>query len=502
MSSSDLIVVRRQGKTIPTEYLKLVLPLYNTAYGCSIPQNGIVATGSGDSGADLESIQNTCEDFDTTITFYFVKTDVAVNMDDVSPHWLVENDKNQPQALAFVSGEFPGFKKAGSSHPSSYHFVEDYLRPKVKDLFEMTDDLKKVMNFINKKSFKDELLSQASKPAVITFVLADGESTTIALSDTAKEYDWGWVSNHHVLGFEVEASKETAAPAERKTMISMPKRSTTREKHVPTEQVGPVNPTQGTSTSSNKQSSNQPASVSSVPQTKVTQSSGTATAVITNYTVRRYKPNVTKSRKQRRSEYQKYYGYAPRGWESGVEIDVYCDAKGNMIPWSEVKKLGLQAVGLPARQQLEREIPKDTEPQHIPEKSEIREVTTEVLPIMSPPTKDFFKTFLAREDVKKMIAESGKEISDPSDIQKLEAKIQDFGSQLGVKGALFDIMKLDYPMILEIAEKNAKGLALFSWNLINLYRAKDTKLSATETHVLAKEELKPSVQMPKRRANG
>lgn len=473
---TGVITSRTKSKDIPQEYLTKVLEENPTAWGiCAINADGSLTISCGDE-ADVDLIESTVKDFpDLDLVFYFCNSESAINMDDVSPFTLVEEGEGDdaiPKIAAFVEGNFPGFVKKDSSHPSAFHFVEDHLRSKITDLYELAEgDLPKIMNFINKEKFKTELLGHAKDNGVITFVMEGGLSTTLALTGTAAQFPWGWTSNHYGFGEVAEVGK--IVPPVKKSMI--PNKSTVREK----------------------------APVSSVPDVKLPPSdTAIAAATATKYGKKEWRPPENWSRKDRRREFQAKIGFLPKGWENkGFTVEVYYDKQTNTpLNISEVKKLGLALVGLPPLNN-KQEHEKNTEADHIPQ-PEVKEgdsnplpKTGEVLPIIAPKTREYLKDILRREDVKKLIAENAAVISDPAAVQALEKKIVGFGEQLGLKDGLKDFMKLDYPWFDKIAKEKPDGMANFAWSMRNMLcffmAEKATKVSATEKHALAHEELTP-----------
>lgn len=477
MPLTGMILNRLAGQALPTELLEKAVTENPTAWGVALvtPDGLITSSGpdaDGDNGPSVELITGTAEQFaERNIHFYLCNSESAINMDDVSPHWIVEGEDGLPRIVAFVEGQFGGFERKDSSHPTSYHFVQDHLIPEIKEVYDLVDgNLPKIMTLINKDSFKKKLMGHATSAATITFVMADGEATTLNSADTGKEFPFGWVSNTYGYGVEAKATE----PA-KKTMI--PNKSTTREKHVPPA-IAEVVKAAPTSTS--------------VPKVDA---SG-----IKNYTVRDWAPKVGLNRKDRKKAFQAVLGYAPRGYHvEGFKVKAYFDPNGNVLTMNDLKRLGLDAAGLPKLDNPGRDTdvePNEVEPEKTLPASPEPAVTTEVLPIMSPKAREWAREFIARADVKKLIAENAKVISDPGTIKQIEQKHAGFGEQLGGKDGLKDWARLDYPRCLEVIKNQPEVAGNLLWNLLNIYRtllaAKETKLTGTETHQLAKEELTPS----------
>lgn len=481
MAQTGVNVQRKSGQDLPEAYLKLVLDNNPTAWGASIVTENGIMIASGDD-ASIKLVQSTCSDFkNCDISFYFCNSEAAINMDDVSPFSLVEiND--EPKIIASIVGDYPGFNQTASAHPSAFFFA-NHLTQKFKDLYDLVDgNLDKILGLIEKKSFKDELLSHGSTNAAITFTFANGKGTSVCLADTAKEYPWGWTSNHY--GFEVEA---VASP--KRGMF--PSKSTVRER-------APA------------------ASVPPVEQKPVEHPGGliktaASQTVLMNIGKIKAAALATWKRQDKKKWYQRYLGYAPRGFENCPEVEIYMDSKGNKMTKSEVDKLGLAKLELPPLQNPGREAGKDTEPNNIPQPDVSPSppaVTDQILPIMGPKAREWAKNFMATAEVKKIIAENGTVISDPAQTQQQEQMFQSFGLQLGEKDGFVNWLKLSFPMFTKVATERPEVMANFAWNMRNALASRmakeGKKLTAEETHAVGAQELKgkPSMFPQKKAATG
>lgn len=471
MALTGVTIRRNALHEIPEDYLKRALENNPTAWGVSIVTPEGIMINSGDE-CDVELIQSTCKEFnERDIIFYLCNSEVAINMEDVSPFTIVEVEE-EPKLIAYVTGEYNGFKKVDSSHPTAYHLVEDYLLPKVQNLWEMLDgDMDKVIAQIEKPLFKKELMQNATSSAAITILASNGKAVTFAQGEGPSEYKWGWVSQNY--GYAMAAPAAPKQEAKPKSMVGG--KSTVREKAVPSTPVV------------NKDSAIAP------PKTE-------GASVVKNYSIRKVKPRPTDSRKDRKIFYQRNLGYCPIGWENSVEIEVYVDPATNLsLTHQEVKRLGLESLGLTKLNNPPRAHGKDVENNHVP--TPIQQpgpaVSDAVLPVMSPKSREYAKGILAREDVKKLIAENADVVSDPTKVQELEVKIADFSTQLGAKNLLDDYVRLSFAEFRKWNREDAAGFEVFSWNLRNAYASIKAKTSGkaqekAEEHVLAKEELKPS----------
>lgn len=460
MSSGGTIVQRKAKTFIPNEYLEKVLAANPNCWGAATVADGVLQLNSADEGADLEFVQEAMKTWpDQDITFYFGHADAALNTVDIPPHILIvkkEGEEEIPQIVGFFDGNFPAYDKGGSSHPPEYHLAVDYLIPKLEGLMEIADnDLDKVTTQLKKEHFRKELLLTSVSRGTITLVCANGVCLTFAQSDVSSEFPWGWVSNTH--GYKTEVAKEPEKPV-KKSMFDRvvgASRSTVREK------VG-TQPDNVTAATDKLKEAVAPAK--------------TETAV-TGYKVKKWKPSAGASRREKKDQYKMRIGHLPRGWEEGVEIDVYYDPNDKIMTFSQVKALGLKAAEV---MKLANNPPaqRDTEVDHVPQ-PEVKDtgekqVTAEVLPIMSPKTREHIKDLMKTAKVQKIIAENADIIENPAVVQAIEAKFADFSRQLGSK-SLDEFIPWSYEMMYELGKTNPDGLAIMCWTFRNIVAAHRSK---------------------------
>lgn len=416
---SGTIVVRKAGTFPPNLYWEKVLAANTTGWGAGtlseVDGKKFLEVLQETNGATLEEIQDNLKTFpDQDIHFYFCHSEPGLSKVDVSPHVIIETiceedaDESEPRVLAFIEGNFPGSAQASSSHPPEYHLCVDYLIPKIEGMWEMLDgDIDKVTEQMEKPFFKKELLLQSVSRGVIHLVCSNGKALTFQNNDMSAEYPWGWVSNTH--GY-VEGDDKKEPPKSEKKKGGLLSRSTVRERAVPEKSAVAVKP----------------------PVTE--------TAVIKNFTVRRWKPSDNDSRSKKKDQYKMRLGYLPRGWVNGVEVDIFVDPQGKDMTFRQVQDLGLAAAAV---MQLAKNPPadhdknnKDTDPEHIPQpeqkaQSSSGAVVAEVLPLMSPKSREAVNNIHKQEKYKKIVDANHDVIKDPKQIEALEQKFADFSRQMG-----------------------------------------------------------------------
>lgn len=461
------IVLRKANTMIPSLYLEKVIEANPHGWGAAMhdKDDSLMVRSDIDPATAVDVVDAQKEFMDRDITFYFCNSENALSVADVSPHViLAEKDGKEeiPKVVALVTGNFPSFDKPQSSHSAIFHFVEDMLIPKFEGLAEMCEnDLDKITDAIKKPYFKKELLLNSLSRGTITVIAANGVSVTFDQNDLSAEYPWGWTSNTH--GYVEGDGVKEGAPAPKKGLF---KRSTVREA-APSAKI---------------------AEVVTAPKTE--------TAVIKNYSFKKWAPSPMQSRKEKRNAYKEKIGYIPPKWEDCVEVNIYLDPQGRVLTFAQMNKaLGLEATKL-IREANNPARGKDTENDHI--EDEDREngpaVSTEILPIMSPENRKKMLEYHKSAPVQKIIAENADIIDDPKKVQGLEKMFVDFGAQLGLK-YMDDFLRYDYEQFLHLASNNpqaAANMTLTFRNMIAKSRNKEGKLTKEEVHVVASEELKPA----------
>jgi hypothetical protein len=429
---------------IPDEYLKLAIEKNPKGWGAAIVTDGLQIAKGEDH--DVEFVKNTIAEFEKNdITFYLCNSDAALNKDDISPHTIIHKD-GVPQLVAFIDGKFPAHEKTGSSHPGSFFIANEYLIPKLRDVWDLTDgNLVKVMDFIKKPLFKNELLLNVVDYGAVTLVSATGEALSFTKGDHHAEYKWGWVSENYGYAVAAQEQKKEEPPPKR-SMFSG--KSTVREK--------------APGTTGN--------AVDKPPPSDA--------AVIKNYKVVKWSPQKNASRSQKKDGYKARIGYLPEGWANGVEVDVYADSTGKILTISEVKKLGLAAAGLPKLENVkEKEYVESATTG-----STVKKVVDEILPIMAPATRDHIKKIMSDPEVHKIIGENAEAIHDPTKIKELETQFASFSNQLGMK-SIDDFIHWSYPMMYELGKERLDGLAVMAWTFKNMLagaRAKESKVKTED----------------------
>ena len=460
MSQSGTIVRRSANTFIPDAYLELVTAANPNGYSAAFVEDGNVKFVKDTAGATVDDIKETMQAYpDKDITFYFCQSDAALNQDDLPPYVLLQENKNTPLILGFIDGNFPNFAKSESSHPPEFFFAHEYLVPKFEGMAEMSEDLNKVTAAMQKPYFKKELLLNCVSRGYVTLVCANGTDLTFAQGDTSAEYKWGWVSNNH--GYALAPPEEKKVEKKKGGIFG---RSTVRE----------------------------PANVP--PKEEIAEAvkvNVTAVSIIKNFkgwTVKDWAPKPSDSRSNKKDGYKTRIGYLPPGWEQCPTVRAYYDPGGKLSTFAQMNKaLGLEAAGL---QKLAANPPrmqgKDTEPDKVEHDqtlpAESKAVTTEILPIMSPPGREYIEKLRGTEQYKKMIAENAAVINDPKKFEGYEAKFVDFAKQMGAK-SMDEFAMWDDTMLFNLANDRPQEMMVMARAFINIYNRNRAKGAIEEAPI-------------------
>ncbi len=483
---SGTIVHRKAGTFPPNAYWEKVISANGTGWGAvtlsEVDGSKFLELSSEAATMTLESIQDTLKSFpNQDITFYFCQSETAVSLKDISPYVLIckpseeDPEQEEPMIVGFIEGNFPTFGKAGSSHPPEYHLMVEYLIPKLEGLWEMSDgNLDKVVEQLKKPYFKKEMLLTSVSRGTITLVCANGAAVTFAQNDLSAEYPWGWVSNTH--GYTEGATKAVEKPKKPSIFSG---RSTTREKADPEALAQQV--------------------VIKNPPVIEAKADIAVASQLPKWTIKQWRPPSHLSRSERKDAYKSKIGYQPPGWEKNVAVNIYIDPQGKEATFSQMNKaLGLETAALiklannpPRGKNIETDnIPQLEEKVRVASSAE--QVSVEVLPIMSPKSRETFKDHVRSDRVKAIIAENADIINDPKYTEGLEAKFAPMTTQLGMKDAS-EFLGLPYQEMLAIGEKDVKALANMSWYfMLQAIKAGAFK-KKVEAEVTAPPAKKPSI---------
>lgn len=474
---TQVIIRRKAGQEIPEGFFKAAKAACPDAWGIGYVQDGKLELNHGES-LELDDLRET-EKNSGDFTLCMVASPGGTNLKAVPPYELAANGEDEPVVAVAIDGEFPGFVKEKSPHPSIYHLA-NFVGDKVTDMLNILDgDLDKTFAKMNTDDFKDKIKMNAVSRGYLTFLGQNDKAITIFQGDTAKDYPWGWVSN--TFGWDKGGKEEE--PPKKKGLF----KSTIREKApqaTASDVVDKQKETNKTETAVKPSGNNTVKKEAEKP----------VILTLENITVKRVKCPDHYSRKEKRKWAKTTLGHIPPTMdEPGREYEVYMSPTNRVLTREEVSKaLGMSAAKLPPLNNPKHE--KNPDPDSIDPN---KQVSTQPLPILSPTGRNRLRGFLADERIVKIIGERGDVISDPDKVQSHEAKIEPLAAQLGMK-SMDDFYKLPFPEVQKIAAANFHDICCMFWDakteVIKLRR----KLAKLEKTPQATEEPEVKAEEPKK----
>lgn len=437
MSQLGTTYIRKPNAPLPDDaFLQNILDNCPKAWGAVILDKGVLDTFYGET-TTVKDLKLTLEEFkDTTAIFYFCDSDAALNIDkDVPPWTVIVNDDDESLVCIIPEGNFPGFEKAGSSHPPIYHLGE-HLTNELYGVFDLVDkDLDKFMNAIQKDSFKSKVQMNAVGRGYITVIARNGQVLTIQQGDPPVEFEHGYITNAFGFGKKEEPKAEPEKP--KGGMFSRKKSvSTVREQHVPHQPSNAVVASGVADPPKTDTAVKAPTDVVSVP--KVPTKPAPKALTIADIQVTEVKVPDQLSRKLKRNWFKERLGYIPATFEDvGRKYKMYTKPSADgttriVVTRDEVNRLfGLSAASLP---NLKEHNPppvgtSDTDNKHIDSNKE----SISPLPILSGAMRERAKAFISDTRVLKVIGENSALIANPENVQGTEGKVPLFYQQIGQK---------------------------------------------------------------------
>lgn len=492
MSQSGVIYLRKANQKPSAEFIQHLLDNCGKAWGATVLDKGVLDTFYGED-ATAKSVLDAIEEFnELDIQFYFYGSDSAVNIKDVPPYPIIQNDDDQALVCILPEGNFPGFEKEKSSHPAIYWLAESLSNEFIM-VYDLVDkDLDKFFAAIEKDSFKKKINLQSVSRGYLTVVGQNGKVLTFSQGDTAREFDHGWVSN----AFGFADKKEEKVEEKPKTGGMFSRKSTVREKHVSHEPSQAVkeslqnDPPPKTETAV-KDPQNNPPSVPQKPKEDL------KALTIEDIKVSKVKVPAHYNRKGKIGYIKERIGYNPKGIDDPNQLfEVYTTPGGTTLTKADLNKMfGMSAAKLLELKPLNNPeaVGKDTASQHI----DTARDPIQPLPILSGGARERAKQFISDTRVQKLISENASIITDPDGVQNSEAKVALFFQQIGEK----DMSQWDCLPFIEIekvgrADIHTLAVMAHTWRLRAL-RA-ENKLEAKKEKIVEKmkEQLAPVEEQP------
>lgn len=211
-SHAGVILHRKEGVSPPDAYLEKLCTQFNTCNGQAMVEKGAVDTLQDNSALDLDGLKELLKDFPNEMVLFFGKNDVEYHGDDLQPFELISKDKKILLAV-FIEGNFPDtFKHDESAHSKPFFVVNEYLREKILDMWELfSENIDNMTTALNKTSTQRDLLSTCiGERGSLVFVASNGKIIQISKNPQSAGFDNGawWTSN--TLGYTGEVASPTA----------------------------------------------------------------------------------------------------------------------------------------------------------------------------------------------------------------------------------------------------------------------------------------------------
>jgi hypothetical protein len=161
MAHEGVIVRRAAGKTIDDEFLLLLATEYPDYIGFAAVNEGelVIDIKEGGEESSIQDIKDTMAAFEPEFTLIFGK---GCTEEYRQPFNVTPSKEEAPICLLMLEGNFAGSgyePKANETTPDEWHVAQDYLLPKITDLYEtLNQDVGKMVEYLNKPFNQNEIL--------------------------------------------------------------------------------------------------------------------------------------------------------------------------------------------------------------------------------------------------------------------------------------------------------------------------------------------------------
>ena len=197
------IVVKNKGQEVPSVFLEKVIQIRPSCCGAVIlDANGVMQTTRISERAEIVGLNEAQKAFkdEAMLMFFGDYGEGEINENDLQPFTLLTDDEDRPMVVAFVEGNFEEGNDPTYQRSPAYHYVSEYLSPKVQKMFvECGLDLHKLMDELRHPIIRRELLSGCTDCAVVLFA-QNGEIMSFVKGLNETKFPWGWSSDLH--GYE------------------------------------------------------------------------------------------------------------------------------------------------------------------------------------------------------------------------------------------------------------------------------------------------------------
>lgn len=212
------IVERRDGASIPDAYLEIVLDKRPSCLGAAMVKDGAIQIAQAPAAVEIEDLKKTMGEGMPRTTYFFGKYPTDFIEELLQPFHLLKDEQDQVTLVAFLEGDFSKFALAGSDHSNEFFCVQNYLIPKVQQMYRLVDgNMAKLVEELKQPITYREVGSQtfSTGDGTIVLVASVGDPIVITKNEKKREFPWGWTSD--TLGYtEAVEHKPDEKPVEEK----------------------------------------------------------------------------------------------------------------------------------------------------------------------------------------------------------------------------------------------------------------------------------------------
>jgi hypothetical protein len=224
---------RAPGKDMPEEFLDICSGEKSDVIGGALAVNGNLLTVKLD-GSQLQAVKDTCakEDYKACgllLHFGNEDTDNDVPEESQQPFIPLFGANDVKLGACVIDGVFSGYGAANSSQTTEYWVHEEYIAPKLKDLYESVgDDLDKLVAKLRTPMITREILagSNMGDRGCIALLFANGEICIFTKNPKHSNFTWGWASQRFAYDKDLLTNTtsvpEVKAPATPTDMFGAP----------------------------------------------------------------------------------------------------------------------------------------------------------------------------------------------------------------------------------------------------------------------------------------
>jgi hypothetical protein len=493
MSFKGTILFRKKDAVIPDAFAEHVLAKVPAFLSSAFIDEKTISVDAitGHSISDLKDAQELVKDRDSV----FYLGEFTEPEESLQPFYVLKNDKDEPEMVAFLDGDFSNYADAKSSNSDAFHALNKYFRPRIEKWYKK-GGLDNVLEELDDAATKEDIRNTFLGRGAVMFFAVNGKHIFIQNKNPEyMEFPWGFASN----GFEYKEEAKTSVPqtgAKKLGIFGKKKDQQVSPKSADGDKVE-APPQQAPTASAGKEKETASTDAGKVP-TAASEEGGTLVAVGWKPT---HHANITRKEKVKSYKGCPFYDlwltqaregklklietdgvWLPEGYKNGVPLFVKVsmadatgylekgaylkDAPGKVIANGSKKEQGYPE-RLPAEQVEQNRANKDTAPKNIPQPEE----TAGYKPFgpEEEGTVAEVKKWFAEATKNKFIAiGSSQELSlDPAKMQSLETDVKSPLDAAGLE--LEDFLRLSDAGHIDLCRKYPVWYAKVTSRLAYLY---------------------------------